>query len=103
MALDDAVPPDRVVCILQHDVEYYEQQALDGALATIRRCRPFLVLENLPADPSWFAANILSLGYEKTGPAQREPCFLRSREKPERYPFRWVQAILRRARDEGNK
>jgi FkbM family methyltransferase len=66
-ALDDAVPPERHVSVLQLDVEKYEQQALAGALSIIRRCRPLLVLETLPADPSWCAANILSLGYEKTG------------------------------------
>jgi FkbM family methyltransferase len=64
VALDDIVPGDRNVSILQLDVEHYEQQALAGALATIRRCRPLLILENLPADPGWHAANILSLGYE---------------------------------------
>jgi FkbM family methyltransferase len=65
VALADVVPPDRLVSILQLDVERYEQQALAGALSLIRRCRPLLVLENPPADPAWFAQNILSLGYEK--------------------------------------
>ncbi|HEY3638378.1 MAG TPA: FkbM family methyltransferase [Rhizomicrobium sp.] len=65
--LDDVVPAHRHVAILQLDVEHYEQQALDGALGTIRRCQPLLVLESLPADQSWFAANILSLGYDAAG------------------------------------
>jgi FkbM family methyltransferase len=68
VSLDEIIPGDREVSILQLDVEKYEQQALAGALATIRRCRPLLVLENLPADPSWFAASILSLGYEHAAP-----------------------------------
>lgn len=67
VALEDVIPPDRSVTLLQLDVEKYEQQALAGALSLIRRCRPLLVLENLPADPLWFAENILSLGYEKAG------------------------------------
>jgi FkbM family methyltransferase len=67
VALDDIVPADRTISILQLDVEKYEQQALEGALATIRRCRPLLVLENLPGDPAWFAANVLSLGYAEHG------------------------------------
>jgi len=66
VAVDQMVPGDRQVSVLQLDVERYEQQALMGALSTIRRCLPLLVLENLPADPQWFAQNILSLGYEGT-------------------------------------
>lgn len=64
VALDDIIPADRQISIIQLDVEKYEQQALAGALAIIRRCRPLLVLETLPLDESWFEANILSLGYE---------------------------------------
>lgn len=63
VALDEALPHERRISIVQLDVEYYEQHALAGALSTIRRCRPLLVLENLPPDPDWFADNILSLGY----------------------------------------
>ena len=69
LALDDVIPADRNVAIVQLDVEKYEQQALTGALATIQRCRPLLVLETLPSDQRWFAENILSLGYEASGRA----------------------------------
>jgi FkbM family methyltransferase len=65
--LDAIVPADRMVSVLQLDVEKYEQQALAGALATIRRCLPLLVLENLPADRAWFDENIMALGYVAAG------------------------------------
>ncbi|WP_420349452.1 FkbM family methyltransferase [Pelagibius sp.] len=62
VALDDVIPPDRAVSIVQLDVEGFEQQALAGAIGTVSRCRPILVLETLPEE-SWFAENILGLGY----------------------------------------
>jgi FkbM family methyltransferase len=65
--VDDIIPVGRAVSILQLDVEGYEQHALSGALETIRRCRPILILEHLPQDRNWFAANILALGYFMSG------------------------------------
>lgn len=62
VALDDVIPPDRPVSIIQLDVEGFEQQALAGAMETLSRCKPILVLETLPEEP-WLASNILSLGY----------------------------------------
>ena len=62
VALDDVMPPDRKVSVIQLDVEGFEQQALAGAAKTIARCLPILVLETLPAQ-SWLAESILSLGY----------------------------------------
>ena len=69
VAIDDVVPSDRHVSVIQLDVERYEGQALRGALSTIERCRPILMLENVPND-SWFAQHILAMGYEK----QEEIC-----------------------------
>jgi len=69
VAIDEAVPADRSVGIVQLDVEGYEKEALTGALATIRRCLPILILEDLPnsnlLQSEWFSENILSLGYQK--------------------------------------
>ncbi|WP_299619793.1 FkbM family methyltransferase [Pelagibius sp.] len=62
VALDDVVPSDRQVSVIQLDVEGFEQQALAGAVKTIARCLPILVLETLPAQ-SWLAESVLSLGY----------------------------------------
>ena len=64
--VDDIVPSDRRVSILQLDVEGFEQHALSGALNTIRRSKPILVLETLPAQ-SWLDEHIFPLGYQRTG------------------------------------
>jgi len=71
VSIDEAVPEDRQVSIIQLDVEGFEQPALAGALKTIARCRPVIVVEVL-ADSDilpteWFARNILDLGYRITG------------------------------------
>jgi FkbM family methyltransferase len=48
VAIDDVVPEDRHVSMLQLDVEGHEGPALQGAMGTIERCRPVLVLETVP-------------------------------------------------------
>lgn len=63
LAVDEVVPSDRMVSIVQLDVEGYEEQALRGALKTIRRNLPILILENLPKNAEWFRETILALGY----------------------------------------
>jgi FkbM family methyltransferase len=70
MAIDDTIESGRPVSIVQLDVEGHEQAALSGALRTIRRCLPILILEiqrgsDLLERP-WFKDNILSLGYVQT-------------------------------------
>lgn len=75
VAIDEIVPAERAVSILQLDVEHYEQQALAGALSTIGRCRPLLVLETLPAEADWFARNILALEYEEFGKLDKNRAF----------------------------
>jgi hypothetical protein len=62
LAIDDAVPRDRHVSLIQLDVEGFEDQALLGAMATIERCRPVIVVETLPA-PHWMAEHLAPLGY----------------------------------------
>ena len=64
--IDDIVPADRPVALIQLDVERQERQALTGALATIRRCRPALIVETLP-DDAWISANLVPLGYRRAG------------------------------------
>ncbi|HTT98864.1 MAG TPA: FkbM family methyltransferase [Rhizomicrobium sp.] len=67
VALDEVIPHDRHISVLQLDVEEYEQQALEGALGLMKRCRPLVVLETLPKSPEWHEQNILSLGYREIG------------------------------------
>jgi FkbM family methyltransferase len=64
VAIDDIVPESRTVSIIQLDVEGYEQRALHGAMRTIRRCRPLLVLETLPEE-EWIVQNLVPLGYRR--------------------------------------
>jgi FkbM family methyltransferase len=68
LAIDDVVPADRRVAVVQLDVEGHEKAALLGAARTIRRCRPLLVLESPPA-AAWFAEHLDGLGYAVTGRA----------------------------------
>lgn len=67
--IDDVIPTDRNISIIQLDVEGYEKEALNGALNTIKRCKPILILEdnNKIIDTNWFADNILAIGYEIKG------------------------------------
>lgn len=46
--LDDVIPEDRPISILQLDVEGYEDGALRGATGIIRRNRPIIILETVP-------------------------------------------------------
>jgi FkbM family methyltransferase len=63
VVLDDVVPRERRISILQLDVEFFEQEALAGALSVIRRSLPIIILETVPSDEIWFRDNILALGY----------------------------------------
>jgi hypothetical protein len=67
--IDDVIPADRDVSIIQLDVEGYEKEALIGAIQTIKRCLPILILEdnNDIINSPWFSSEILSIGYEVSG------------------------------------
>ena len=62
VTIDETVPEDRHVAAIHLDVEGSEGEALAGALRTIQRCRPALVLESVPHG-EWFSDAILELGY----------------------------------------
>ncbi len=71
VTIDDTIPPDRPVSIIQLDVEGHEQQALSGALRTIERCRPIIMVEML-ADSTlltndWLSQHIIPFGYRFAG------------------------------------
>lgn len=70
--VDAAIPADRHVGVVHLDVEGHEQQALLGALATIARCRPVILVETLPSH-DWLAQHLP--GYRRTGQVDRNIVF----------------------------
>jgi FkbM family methyltransferase len=71
VTIDDTIPYDRPVSIIQLDVEGHEQQALIGALRTIERCRPIIMVEILAGSTllnnDWLAQHIIPFGYVFAG------------------------------------
>ena len=67
VSIDGHIPNNRDIGIIQLDVEGFEIQALKGALKTIERCHPILILEQFPdtdiTQDSWFQEQILQKGY----------------------------------------
>jgi FkbM family methyltransferase len=66
LKLDEVIEPDRRVAAVHFDVEGHEQEALSGALATIERCRPVIVLETMPHS-AWIERHLSPLGYRAAG------------------------------------
>jgi FkbM family methyltransferase len=65
MRLDDVLPPEADIGVLQLDVEGFEEPALRGGLGMIARCRPTLILETVPA--AFADSELVPLGYQRTG------------------------------------
>jgi len=61
VAIDEVIPADHNISILQLDIEGYEEQALKGCLKTIKRNRPILILEDDQkiTKSEWFKLNVL--------------------------------------------
>ena len=66
VSIDEVVPSNRKISIIQLDVEGFEEPALIGAMSTIRMNKPILILENLPSE-AWLTDNIFQLGYKIVG------------------------------------
>lgn len=66
VSIDEVVPHDSVISVLHLDIEGYETNALAGALATIRRNRPLIIVETLPPT-EWLAEFLFPLGYRIDG------------------------------------
>jgi len=75
VTVDEMIPLDRTVSIIHLDVEGYEKHALSGALKTIQRCRPIIILESLPED-DWMNKNILCRGYQISGKVHSNTIFI---------------------------
>ena len=70
--IDDIVS-DRYIGIVHLDVEGYEEPALEGAMQTISRCRPIIILETVPAE--WCRARLAPLGYRNRGTVHENTVF----------------------------
>jgi len=64
--IDEAVDAERRVGLIHLDIEGHEQQALTGAMDTIRRWRPLILAETVPAE-EWLQEHLLPLGYALSG------------------------------------
>lgn len=64
--LDQSVPLDRPVSILQLDVEGHERAAVKGARGIIEKWRPILILEDFDR-PRWMQSQFPGLGYKQVG------------------------------------
>lgn len=64
--LDEVVPLDRKITVLQLDVEGHEKAALKGARAIVEKWRPILVLEGFDR-PRWLRTRFPGLGYKLVG------------------------------------
>jgi len=58
----DSIVGERKVGLIQLDVEGFEQHALDGAMQTINRWRPIIVVET-PPSKEWFERKLRPLDY----------------------------------------
>lgn len=63
--IDDEIPPERKVSIIQLDVEGFEEHAIKGAYETILRNKPTIILEDNEkfVDSDWFQENMIRIGY----------------------------------------
>lgn len=77
--VDNIVPIGRPVGIVQLDVEGYEAQALAGAMNTIRKWKPDLILESVPH--SWLMENLDPLGYASLGQVDNNSVFSASSKR----------------------
>jgi len=78
--IDDLVDDKRHVSLIHLDVETFEWEALLGARETIRRCRPFLILEAGPEETrAKYAQNLAEvfpeIGYQLVGFMERNAFF----------------------------
>jgi len=68
VTIDSAVPEDRWVAVIQLDLEGHEPEALAGARQTLRRCRPWVMLEvGRETGTQAFQAVVPKLDYRMVG------------------------------------
>lgn len=78
VALDDVIPEDRSIGIVQLDLEGHEKPALLGARKTIQRNEPVLILEAFD-DVAWLRQTFPGLDYRHAGYLHRNAVFIAAR------------------------
>ncbi len=73
-SIDDTLGAGRNVAAIHLTVQRHEREAFAGALSTIERCRPLIVLAALPGS-EWVAANLAPLGYRARDRVDNNPVF----------------------------
>lgn len=75
--IDDIVPEDSIIDLIQLDIEGYEINALKGAINTIKSHKPILILEdnNNDTEKEWFKLNIIDFGYRKVSEVDENTVF----------------------------
>jgi FkbM family methyltransferase len=64
--LDGVVPAERRIAAIHLDVEGHEAEALLGAMRTVARWKPVLLLETVPG-AEWLSRHLAPLGYRRAG------------------------------------
>lgn len=70
----DATVKDEV-SVIHLDVEGFEIHALKGAMETIRKYKPVLILEGVKENNTWMIENIVPLGYTKVANLDANTCW----------------------------
>ena len=73
VSIDAEIPESINVGIIQLDVEEWEMQALEGAISTIRRCLPLLIVETTPT--KFIDEHLKPLGYRHVGRVRSNDVF----------------------------
>jgi|TARA_B100000959_G_C14930123_1_gene603284 FkbM family methyltransferase len=85
VTIDDFIEKDRNINIIHLDVEGHEKEALIGAIKTIQRCLPIIIVEALPnsvlQNDSWLKENILSLDYRLLDTINRNLIYINKSKK----------------------
>lgn len=73
--LDDLIDPARKITVLHLDIEGFEQNALRGAAAIVRRNHPKLVIEGRKTTEAWLAKAFPKQGYTRFGAWEKNQIF----------------------------
>lgn len=73
VTIDQTIPLTSKISLIHLDVEYHELQALKGAIETIKRCYPVIILETKKGQEQKYQKFLDPLGYKITGRTHPTP------------------------------